>query len=154
MLNAVQRLRAGGKRLAERRASRQDGAMKELSLAVVGIDYPNKGGGSRRFELLQCDPGEPVALRPEPRNRHDPNAVGVWSARGVQIGYLSAERAPWIGRRVIEEEAQAVFQAIAGPVAYIRVRFGGGAPTLPVARAAADAEDAFAPDPEGSIWGA
>jgi hypothetical protein len=129
--------------------------MKELTLAVVGIDYPNPDKSSRRFELLQCDPGEPVMLRPEPRNRHDPRAVGVWSARDVQIGYLAAERAGWIGRRLAEEEAQAIFQQLAGPVAYVRVRFGGEAPTLPPPRAAAAMpEDDFIPDPEGSAWGA
>jgi hypothetical protein len=129
--------------------------MKELTLAVVGIDYPNADRTSRRFELLQCDPGEPVALRPEPRNRHDPRAVGVWSARDVQIGYLAAERAGWIGRRLADEEAVAVFQALAGPVAYVRVRFGGGTPTLPAALpAGGEGESDFDPDPEGSPWGA
>lgn len=133
--------------------------MKELTLAVVGIDHPNpdKSRSSRRFELLQCDPGEPVELRPEPRNKHDPHAIAVWSARGVQIGYLSAERAPWIGRRLGQEECVSVFQALAGPVAYIRVRFGGGAPTLPPAGerpTTRDDADDFHADPEGSPWGA
>lgn len=63
-----------------------------LSLAVVGAQYPNRDGSDRRFEILLCTPGEPVELVPEPRNRHDENAVAVRSARGVQIGYLTAER--------------------------------------------------------------
>lgn len=132
--------------------------MKELSLAVVGIDFPNpdKSRSNRRFELALCVPGDPVELRPEPRNRHDPNAVAVFSERGVQLGYLSAERAPWIGRRLGEEEAIAVFQQLLADVALIRVRFGGGAPSLPPEREAEPREDddGFHADPDGPEFGA
>ena len=130
--------------------------MQELTLAVVGIDHPNadRSRSSRRFELLQCDPGELVELRAEPRNTHDRHAVAVWSVRGVQIGYLTAERAPWIGRRLAAEDTVAVFQRLDRSAAYIRVRFGGDPPTLPAANSPADAEPDFYPDPEGSLWGA
>lgn len=56
--------------------------MDELTLAVVGIHFPNRDGGNRRFELLQCDPGDPIELRPEPRNPHDRFAVAVLNERG------------------------------------------------------------------------
>jgi hypothetical protein len=36
-----------------------------------------------------------------------------------------------IGKRMKEGEAIAVFQAMHGSGAYIRIRFGGGVPTLP-----------------------
>jgi hypothetical protein len=139
--------------------------MDELTLAVVGIDFPNtdKSKSNRRMELMLCVPGDPVDLRREPKNPHDANAVAVFSGRGVQMGYLSAERAPLIGRRMQQEEHLAVFQALTGSMGYVRIRFGGGAPTLP---APGDAEtpapnrtatfdpDAFYPDPEGPEWGA
>jgi hypothetical protein len=137
--------------------------MMELSLAVVGIDFPNrdKAGTNRRSELLMTLAGEPVELRPEPRNRHDEHAVGVWSARGIQLGYLTAERAPWIGRRLkTGEQVAAVFQGFVGNAAAIRVRFGGGAPTLPGSAATApsgsgdDDAAAFQPDRDGPDWGA
>ncbi|WP_375382190.1 HIRAN domain-containing protein [uncultured Sphingomonas sp.] len=129
--------------------------MDELSLAVVGIDFPNRDGSNRRFELLQCNPGDPVSLRPEPRNPHDRFAVAVLSERGHQIGYLTAERAPWIGGRLRSgEEVAAVFQGVAGGAAYIRVAFGGRAPTLPAAPSGAPiARDDIA-DPDGPMWGA
>lgn len=144
--------------------------MQELTLAVVGIDYPNadRSKSSRRMELLMCAPGEPVELRPEPKNKHDEHAVAVFSARGVQVGYLSAERAPYIGKRLKQgEDALAVFQGLEGPAGYVRVRFGGGMPTLPRAASvsclvpAAEpamlsvaGQDEFYPDPEGPEWGA
>ena len=141
--------------------------MDELTLSVVGIDFPNtdRSKSNRRMELLVCAPGEPVELRREPKNPHDANAVAVFSARGVQVGYLSAERAPLIGRRMHQEEHAAVFQALAGSMGYVRIRFGGGAPTLPDlaegalaarsrSRTAPFDPDAFYPDPEGPEWGA
>ena len=38
----------------------------ELSLAVVGIDFPNpdKSRSNRRFEIALCRPGDPVELGP------------------------------------------------------------------------------------------
>lgn len=139
--------------------------MEELTLAVVGLDYPNADRGSRRFEALLCHPGDPVALRPEPRNPHDPHAVAVFSERGVQIGYITAERAPWIGGRLRQgTPVVALFQGMAGSVAYIRLRFGGEAPHRlpPIAPGddrpptfQADPDDSgFHPDPDGPEWGA
>ena len=106
----------------------------ELTLTVVGIDVPNpdKSKSNRRMELLLCPPGEPIEMLLAPKNPHDPNAIAVWSARGVQVGYVSAERAPWIGGRIrAGEEYEAIFQALHGDAAYVRIRFGGGMPTLP-----------------------
>ena len=141
--------------------------MDELTLSIVGIDFPNadKSKSNRRMEVMLCTPGEPVELRREPKNPHDANAVAVFSLRGVQMGYLSADRAPFIGRRMQSEDVVVVFQGLAGGVGYVRLRFGGGEPTLPVA-AASDAPvralprsvpfdpDAFYPDPDGPEWGA
>jgi hypothetical protein len=96
--------------------------MDEMTLAVVGIDFPNedRARSNRRFELLASAVGDPVSLRPEPRNPHDPRAIAVFSARDVQVGYISAERAPLVGARLRRgEPVQAVFQGIRGSVAYI-----------------------------------
>lgn len=130
--------------------------MQELTLTVVGIDYANADKSNRRSEAMMTLPGEPVELRPEPRNRHDPNAVAVIGPRGIQLGYLSAERAPYVGARLRRgEEVVALFQEIRGAFVYVRVRFGGGAPVLPapMTQAKADPDD-FYPDEDGSEWGA
>lgn len=103
-----------------------------LSLNVVGVAHPNKDGGNRRTEIMFCDVGEPVELRLEPKNPVDPNAVAVFSDRGFQMGYLTAERAPWIGgmlkNRVV---VTAVFQEGAPWGAVIRVGLDGAVPILP-----------------------
>lgn len=128
---------------------------RELSLAVVGINYENTRGVGRRFELTQCSPGDPVELRLEPRNKHDENAVAVFSERGVQLGYLTAERAPWIGGKIrAGEPVVAIFQGLAETAAFIRARFDGERPTLPPQRPGADPDPDFVADPDPGIWGA
>ncbi|WP_373928269.1 HIRAN domain-containing protein [Sphingomonas aerolata] len=88
--------------------------MDEFTTSIVGIDFPNadKTRSNRRMEILLCAPGDRVTLRREPKNPHDSNAVGVWSERDIQLGYISAERAPMIGRRLQAEETSALFQAM------------------------------------------
>lgn len=129
---------------------------RELSLPVVGIQHPNADGSSRRFEIELCGPGDPIHLLREPKNPHDEFAVAVFSERGQQIGYLSVERVPWIGAKLgAGEEYEAVYQGLVGGAAWIRVRFGGGAPTLPVQRERPPIwSDDFQPDPDAPEWGA
>lgn len=102
-----------------------------MSMAVVGADFPNSDGSDRRLEIQCCSPGEYVALRAEPDNPRDPRAVGVWSSRNVQIGYLTAERCGRIAALINEErEIEAVFQTWANFGAWIRVAFDGEEPVV------------------------
>lgn len=108
-------------------------AFPSISLAVVGVDFANrKNKVPRRFEIATCRPGDPVELAPEPKNPADPNAVMVLSERGIQIGYVKAERAPLV-RRMMREgaEVRAVFQESAPWGAVVRVTFDGSDPELP-----------------------
>ena len=128
--------------------------MLELSLAIVGIPYPNKKGPARRFETELCRSGEPVELRLDPKNKKDPHAVAVYSCRDVQLGFLTAERAPWIGGMIRQgREITAVFQGLAGNVAWVRVAFDGAEPTLPEQSESSAGEepgaDGFWPD---EVW--
>lgn len=107
-------------------------SMKQLSLHVVGADYPNADDSNRRFEILLCVPGEPVDLMPDPKNKVDPNAVTVLSARGVQIGYLTADRAAWVGGMLRSgREIKAAFQQATAIGAAIRAAFDGDTLLLP-----------------------
>lgn len=105
--------------------------LPSLSLAVVGASYPNRHGPTRRFEISVSHPGETVELRREPKNPADPQAVAVFSARGIQMGYLTAERAPWIGGMLAQgREVRAVFQWATRFGAVIRVAFDGAEPSI------------------------
>ncbi|MGB3931257.1 MAG: HIRAN domain-containing protein [Sphingobium sp.] len=99
------------------------------SLAVVGAQYPNKRGPDRRFEIAMCRPGEPVELRREPKNPADSRAIAVYSARDIQIGYIQADYAQWIGGQLAV--IRAVFQRPDTFGAVIRVTFDGSVPVLP-----------------------
>ena len=124
----------------------------ELSLAIVGAAHANADGSNRRFEILLCAPGEPIGLVPEPTNRADPHAIAVFSMRGVQIGYVTAERAPWIGSKLAAgADLRAVFQRATDFGAVIRVNLVGAEPIVPAAqpRPAAgrhEQDDDFWPD--------
>jgi hypothetical protein len=58
-----------------------------LVLPVAGVSY--------RAEVLadpSFDPGRRLALKPEPENEHDPNAVAIWNEeRTLQAGYVPRE---------------------------------------------------------------
>ena len=127
---------------------------RELSLAVVGNAFPNKDGGNRQFEVAMCRPGESVALVPEPTNQADPSAVAVYSARGIQIGYLSAERSVWIGARIRQgQDIKAIFQQGSSRGAVIRANLDGKDPTLPAIRTRSPSgSEPAAADPDAGFW--
>lgn len=107
-------------------------ALSALTLAIAGIRYPNRRGPARGFELRLCIAGEPVELRPEPGNPADPLAVAIYSARGIQLGYVAAERAPWISAMIRNgREIRAIFQGMTAHHAFIRLAFDGETPALP-----------------------
>ena len=57
---------------------------------VAGVSYRADALGDPSF-----DPGQVVALVPEPDNEHDANAVAIWNAeRTLQLGYVPRDVAP------------------------------------------------------------
>lgn len=131
--------------------------MRPQSLAIVGIDYPNKRGPGRRFELEICVPGEDVELRPEPKNQFDEHAIAVFSCRGIQLGYLKSERAVFIGTLWRQgHSTAAIFQALDTTCGWLRIAFDGEVPALPPAQGRTDRGDdsGFWPDDPGDEWGA
>ncbi|ATI81448.1 HIRAN domain-containing protein [Sphingobium yanoikuyae] len=107
------------------------GRLPAMSLAVVGARFPNSDGSDRRREISLCSPGEPVELRPEPHNKADARAVAVISCRGVQIGYLTAERCGRVSQLLEQcREVQAIFQRASPSGAWIRAGFDGETPQL------------------------
>lgn len=105
--------------------------MRHLSLAVVGADHLNKRGPTRRFEIAMCKPGEPVELRPEPKNPVDPQAIAVYSMRGIQIGYIRAERCQLVHTFMRRNGVRAIFQQPEQWGATIRAHLDGTEPVLP-----------------------
>lgn len=119
-----------------------------LTLSIVGTAFPNKKGPDRKFELAICQPGEPIELRPEPKNPADPRAIAVYSCRGIQLGYLTAERAPRIGQLINQGmQVAAIFQELTKWGALIRAAFDGEMPRLPEKQSRqADQTEDFWPD--------
>ena len=128
-----------------------------LSLLIVGTQFPNQRGPTRRFELELCRAGENIELRPEPKNPADENAIAIYSCRGVQLGYVASVRAALlIGYIKSGATVRAIFQGRGPTGGWVRVTFDGSEPTIPNKSAAAarseppiDAGDdtGFWPDP-------
>lgn len=75
--------------------------------------------------------------------------------RGEQLGYLPADRAPWIGSKMRTEIVSAIFQEETAFGAAIRLRIGDGAPSLPLPRETEVVRDDWdCVDPDGPEWGA
>jgi HIRAN domain len=78
-----------------------------LVLPVAGVSY--------RPEVLpdpSFDPGQRLALVPEPENEHDPNAVAIWNEeRTLQAGYVPREA---IGQLTGEEQAVSLWRVEGG----------------------------------------
>ena len=104
----------------------------ELSLAIVGADYPNRRGPSRRYAIALCAPGDAIELRREPDNRYDEYAIGVFDGRGGQLGYVRSERAAWLAPLLDRgAEVAAIFQEATSYGCAVRIAFDGTLPTLP-----------------------
>ena len=103
-----------------------------LSLAIVGTQFPNQRGPTRRFELEICRAGEDVELRPEPKNPADENAIAIYSCRGVQLGYVASARAALlIGYLKSGATVRAIFQGVGLTGGWVRVTFDGSEPAIP-----------------------
>lgn len=119
----------------------------QMSLDIAGLDYPNKKGPPRRFELAMCSPGEPVVLEPEPNNPADPQAVAIYSCRGIQLGYVRADRAPLIRTYLSRARiTAAVFQCITYRGALVRIALDGAELRLPPPPSGPPEEPDFYPD--------
>jgi hypothetical protein len=83
-------------------------------LADAGVVVVKVAGASYRLDDLQdagFAPGSRIALRAEPENPHDPNAVGVWNEAGTaQAGYVPRELAAAVAARLGEVEALALWE--------------------------------------------
>ena len=107
-------------------------APRSLSVRIVGADYPNSDKSNRRFELMLCEPGDLLELRPEPKNPADENAIAVFSVRGIQIGYIASDRAAWLTACMHRgSQLAAAFQARAPWGAVARIGIDGDSLDLP-----------------------
>ena len=65
---------------------------RDFHTKVVGVSFNNANGTSRQDAIKACRSGESVLLRPSP-SKEFPDAIGVFSSKGQQLGFLNAELA-------------------------------------------------------------
>ncbi len=102
---------------------------QEASVPVLGADLPTARAARRREEIARCHPGDSLELRRETEKRRGSRIIGVYSPRGVQIGYIFPDQ---LGAAVrLTSMARAIFQGPDTFGAVARIAFDGRAPTLP-----------------------
>ncbi|WP_328277714.1 HIRAN domain-containing protein [Sphingobium sp.] len=69
--------------------------------ALIGWPVNLAGESFYQEAISACEPGQGVALIPEPGNAHDPRAIMVWSEAGEQIGYVP--RDSWVADALLDE---------------------------------------------------
>ncbi|MFC3793337.1 hypothetical protein [Sphingobium agri] len=102
---------------------------QQSALAVIGADLPTARASNRRAEIAKCNPGDVLQIRREAGRRGGCRMVGVYSPRGIQIGYLVPQQAEQTAGLVAV--ARAIFQRPDTFGAVARINFDGRAPTLP-----------------------
>lgn len=65
---------------------------REFFTKVVGVTFGNDDGSSRQEIISKCKEGDDVIFRPISMKGH-PEAIGVFTAGGKQLGFLDAELA-------------------------------------------------------------
>lgn len=123
--------------------------MREFTVRIAGADFPNRRGPTRRFGIKLCAPGDPVELRPEPKNRHDGNAIAIYERGGIQLGYVPADKCQWFHSAMSRGvEIVAVFQEANEHGAVVRVGFDH-TPSLPERQTSErdQFDEDFPPDP-------
>src|SRR5271157_3920989 len=77
-------------------------ATDTIRTKIHGVTFPNSDGVSRQKLIRKyCRAGKSLEIIPEPKNRHDRNALGLWvKGRGFfflsthhHVGYVSSELA-------------------------------------------------------------
>ncbi|WP_088183551.1 hypothetical protein [Sphingobium sp. Z007] len=102
-------------------------------LAIGGADYPNHRGRERRAEIAQCRPGDPLTFRRLRGPAGGKRSVGVYSERGVQLGYVDPDDlAQMPGLASI---GRAIFQSADTWGCVIRATADGSTPVMPPPRA-------------------
>ncbi len=65
---------------------------RDFHTKVVGVSFNNADGSSRQEAIKTCRSGEDIVLKPVPTKEY-PDAIGVFSKAGKQIGFLNADLA-------------------------------------------------------------
>lgn len=80
---------------------------------VVGVTFKNNDGSDRQKIISKCKVGQDVIFRPTP-SREYPEAVGVFTTKGKQLGFLKADLAHDLIHLYPNNPMQATISAITG----------------------------------------
>lgn len=100
-----------------------------LSFIVTGAAFTTARAHGRRAEIGISAPGDALTLRRDPGTIGRKPAVGVYTARGRQIGYIQPHEVDLILPDI--DKARAIFQSGETFGAVAQITMDGSKPTLP-----------------------
>jgi hypothetical protein len=100
-----------------------------ISFIVTGAAFKTERAHGRRAEIGISVPGDVLTLRRERGAIGRRPAVGVYTSRDRQIGYIQPHEVDLVLN--VTEEAQAIFQSSETFGAVARITVDGSKPTLP-----------------------
>lgn len=98
------------------------------SFTVIGVDFKTRQAPIRRAEISMSVPGDQLTLKRERFLIGGHPAVGVYSARGRQIGYIWPHHAHLLLE--FTRVARAIYQSAETFGAVVRVTVDGSLPTI------------------------
>ena len=102
---------------------------QSTALAIIGSDLTTGRAATRRAEIAACRPGERLEFRRERGTRAGKRFIGVYSPRGVQIGYVMPSQVDQVADLI--SIVRAIFQREDTFGAVARATFDGSTPVLP-----------------------
>lgn len=89
------------------------GVAREMHTKVVGVTFGNDDGTSRQQIISQCKAGQSVVFKPTPTAEF-PEAIGVFTENGKQLGNVNAELAHDLINRYFENPMKVTIADITG----------------------------------------
>lgn len=87
--------------------------VRDFHTKIVGVTYGNSDGSSRQEYIKKLKPGDELVFRPVPTSEY-PDAVGVFTLKGEQLGHLNADLAAELKNKYPTNYMQATVANVTG----------------------------------------
>ena len=87
--------------------------LRDMHSKIAGVTFGNDDGTSRQAYIQKLKPGEELIVRHMPTSDH-PEAIGVFTRKNKQIGYLNADLAAEINSRYANNRVKVTVSNITG----------------------------------------
>ena len=87
--------------------------LRDMHSKIVGVTFGNDDGTSRQAYIKKLKPGEELIVKHMPTSEH-PEAIGVFTKKNKQLGYLNADLAAEINDRYANNTIKVTVSDVTG----------------------------------------